>query len=102
VVRGRSGASAQERVEGILDAALLLAADGISGVSTRAVAREAHVSLGLVNYYYQDKRDASRALDLCWDEGSGLGRRSPAGDRRLPSLTPHESPARRVPAFRRV
>ncbi|GAB6987649.1 TetR/AcrR family transcriptional regulator [Nocardioides pyridinolyticus] len=40
----------------ILDAALeLLAAGGISAVSMRAVAREAGVSLGLVNYHYDDK-----------------------------------------------
>jgi TetR/AcrR family transcriptional regulator, cholesterol catabolism regulator len=40
----------------ILDAVLrLLAQQGISGVSMRAVAREAGVALGLVNYYYDDK-----------------------------------------------
>jgi TetR/AcrR family transcriptional regulator, cholesterol catabolism regulator len=40
----------------ILQAALtLLARQGISGVSMRAVAREAGVALGLVNYYYADK-----------------------------------------------
>ncbi|MBB2995725.1 AcrR family transcriptional regulator [Paeniglutamicibacter cryotolerans] len=40
----------------ILDAVLtLLAQHGISGVSMRAVASEAGVSLGLVNYYYSDK-----------------------------------------------
>jgi AcrR family transcriptional regulator len=33
----------------------LLARHGISGVSMRAVAREAGVALGLVNYYYADK-----------------------------------------------
>jgi TetR/AcrR family transcriptional regulator, cholesterol catabolism regulator len=33
----------------------LLAQRGISGVSIRAVAREAGVALGLVNYYYDDK-----------------------------------------------
>jgi len=56
VVRGRTDANPQERVEGILDAALrLLATHGIAGVSMRAVAREADVGLGLVNYYYTDK-----------------------------------------------
>jgi len=56
VVRGRSDANPQERVAGILDAALrLLATHGIAGVSMRAVAREADVGLGLVNYYYTDK-----------------------------------------------
>ena len=40
----------------ILEAALgLLSQHGISGVSMRAVAREAGVALGLVNYYYGDK-----------------------------------------------
>jgi len=40
----------------ILEAVLsLLSRRGISGVSMRAVAREANVALGLVNYYYQDK-----------------------------------------------
>lgn len=40
----------------ILDAVLgLLARRGISGVSMRAVAGEANVSLGLVSYYYEDK-----------------------------------------------
>lgn len=56
MVRGRSDANPQERVAGILDAALrLLATHGIAGVSMRAVAREADVGLGLVNYYYTDK-----------------------------------------------
>ena len=40
----------------ILEAVIyLLARDGISGVSMRAVAREAGVALGLVNYYFEDK-----------------------------------------------
>ena len=40
----------------ILEAVLtLLARRGISGVSMRAVASEANVALGLVNYYYEDK-----------------------------------------------
>ncbi len=40
----------------ILEAVLtLLARDGIAGVSMRAVAREAGVALGLVNYYFTDK-----------------------------------------------
>lgn len=44
------------REERILDAVLiLLARRGISGVSMRAVARQAGVALGLVNYYYGDK-----------------------------------------------
>jgi len=40
----------------ILEATLgLLASHGISGVSMRAVAREAKVALGLVHYYFDDK-----------------------------------------------
>jgi TetR/AcrR family transcriptional regulator, cholesterol catabolism regulator len=40
----------------ILEAVLsLLSGRGISGVSMRAVAREANVALGLVNYYFEDK-----------------------------------------------
>ncbi|MFJ9631761.1 TetR/AcrR family transcriptional regulator [Streptomyces sp. NPDC101175] len=46
----------KDRQERILDAVLdLLAQRGISGVSMRAVAREAGVALGLVNYYFDDK-----------------------------------------------
>lgn len=44
------------RQEQILDAVLaLLSRHGISGVSMRAVARQAGVALGLVSYYYADK-----------------------------------------------
>jgi AcrR family transcriptional regulator len=40
----------------ILEAVLsLLSREGISGVSLRAVAREAGVALGLVHYYFDDK-----------------------------------------------
>ena len=40
----------------ILDAALaVLARNGISGVSMRAVARQAGLSVGLANYYFDDK-----------------------------------------------
>lgn len=46
----------KDRQERILDAVLrLLATGGISAASMRAVSREAGVSLGLVNYYYEDK-----------------------------------------------
>lgn len=45
-----------DKEEQILDAVLtLLAEKGIAGVSIRAVASEAGVGLGLVNYYYSDK-----------------------------------------------
>jgi TetR/AcrR family transcriptional regulator, cholesterol catabolism regulator len=46
----------RDRQARILDAALaILARKGISGVSMRAVAGEAGVALGLVNYYFTDK-----------------------------------------------
>lgn len=52
----------KDRQERILDAVVrLLAQRGISAVSMRAVAREAGVSLGLVNYYYEDKTSLIRA-----------------------------------------
>lgn len=42
--------------ERILDATLaVLARDGVAGVSMRAVAREAGVSLGLANYHFEGK-----------------------------------------------
>ncbi|WP_258064666.1 TetR/AcrR family transcriptional regulator [Arthrobacter sp. ZGTC131] len=51
-----------DRPSRILEAALeLLSRHGISGVSMRAVAREAGVALGLVNYYYEDKSSLIRA-----------------------------------------
>ena len=56
---------AEEKVDRqarILEAVLnLLTRHGISGVSLRAVAREAGVALGLVNYYYEDKTSLIRA-----------------------------------------
>lgn len=52
----------KDRQERILDAVvLLLGQRGISAVSMRAVAREAGVSLGLVNYHYADKTSLIRA-----------------------------------------
>ncbi|MFB0837932.1 MULTISPECIES: TetR/AcrR family transcriptional regulator [unclassified Arthrobacter] len=51
-----------DRQSRILDAAMdLLSRHGISGVSMRAVAREAGVALGLVNYYFDDKTTLIRA-----------------------------------------
>lgn len=48
--------SAKDRRSRLLDAVLqILAAQGIAGVSMRAVAREAGVALGLVHYYFDDK-----------------------------------------------
>jgi AcrR family transcriptional regulator len=53
----------------ILEAALrLLARDGISGVSMRAVAREAGVAVGLVHYYYVDKTSLIAAVLLRVEE----------------------------------
>lgn len=74
-----------DRQSRILEAALeLLSRHGISGVSMRAVAREAGVALGLVNYYYDDKTSLIRAALHRVDEH----------DLRLiapdPSLTPDE------------
>ncbi|MFJ3956862.1 TetR/AcrR family transcriptional regulator [Arthrobacter sp. NPDC090010] len=52
-----------DRQSRILDAVLeLLSRHGISGVNMRAVAREAGVALGLVNYYYADKQSLIRAV----------------------------------------
>ncbi|MBB3042973.1 TetR/AcrR family transcriptional regulator [Nocardioides sp. LMS-CY] len=51
-----TSAPGKDRQERILDAVVeLLSHGGISSVSMRAVAREAGVSLGLVNYHYADK-----------------------------------------------
>lgn len=51
-----------DRQSRILEAALdLLSRHGISGINMRAVAREAGVALGLVNYYYEDKSSLIRA-----------------------------------------
>ena len=48
--------AARDREADILDAVLVvLARDGIRGVSMRAVATEAGVSLGLASYYFNDK-----------------------------------------------
>lgn len=59
---GPGAAPEKDRQERILDAVVrLLAQRGISGVSMRAVAREAGVSLGLVNYHYDDKASLIRA-----------------------------------------
>lgn len=62
-------ADRNDREQRILDAALmLLAHHGISGVSMRAVAKEAGVSLGLVNYYYADKTALVSAVLLRVEE----------------------------------
>lgn len=57
-----SNAPWKDRDERILDAVLrLLAQHGISGVSIRAVGREAGVAPGLVGYYFEDKAALIRA-----------------------------------------
>ncbi|NEB02720.1 TetR/AcrR family transcriptional regulator [Streptomyces sp. SID13726] len=59
----------KDRQERILDAVLtLLSRHGISGVSMRAVAREAGVALGLVNYYFEDKTGLISAALRCIEE----------------------------------
>jgi TetR/AcrR family transcriptional regulator, cholesterol catabolism regulator len=57
-----TGGDRTDRQSRILEAVIdLLARDGISGVSMRAVAREAGVALGLVNYHFQDKTSLIKA-----------------------------------------
>jgi TetR/AcrR family transcriptional regulator, cholesterol catabolism regulator len=52
-----------DRQSRILEATIdLLGREGIAGVSIRAVAREAGVALGLVNYYFEDKTSLIRAV----------------------------------------
>lgn len=78
----------------ILDAVLtLLSRHGIGGVSMRAVAREAGVALGLVNYHYDDKTSLIRAA-LRRIEEQDIALVEPD-----PSLPPHE---RLRAALRRV
>jgi AcrR family transcriptional regulator len=64
----------RDRVADILDAALaVLARDGIGGVSMRAVAREAGVSVGLANYHFTDKTSLiAAALRRIGDEDLGI------------------------------
>ena len=69
-----------DRQARILQAAIdLLAREGISGVSMRAVAREAGVALGLVNYHFEDKTSLIRAaLHRIEEQDLGDGRGGPA------------------------
>lgn len=58
----RSRVEKVDRQERILQAVIdLLAEQGIAGVSMRAVARRADVSLGLLSYHYEDKASLVRA-----------------------------------------
>lgn len=85
-------AGEKDREERILDATLaLLAEHGISGVSIRAVSRQAGVALGLVNYYYGDKvglisaalrRIEEHDVALVADPGGAGGPRGSGGDPR--------------------
>jgi AcrR family transcriptional regulator len=62
MVKGEAENGAVDRQGRILEATIrLLARDGISGVSMRAVSREAGVALGLVNYHFEDKLTLIRA-----------------------------------------
>ncbi len=62
MTKQRAEVPEKDRQERILDAVVaLLGSHGISGVTMRAVAREAGVALGLVNYYYEDKSSLIRA-----------------------------------------
>jgi AcrR family transcriptional regulator len=56
--QAKQGARQERILQAVLD---LLARDGVSGVSMRAVAREAGVALGLVSYHYDDKVSLIRA-----------------------------------------
>ncbi len=83
-----------DRQSRILEAALaLLSRHGISGVNMRAVAREAGVALGLVNYYFEDKSSLIRAALNRIDES----------DLRLVAPDPGSPPAEQLQkALRRV
>jgi AcrR family transcriptional regulator len=62
VAAGEADGAKVDRQTRILDAVIdLLAREGISGVSMRAVAREAGVALGLVNYHFADKTGLIKA-----------------------------------------
>jgi AcrR family transcriptional regulator len=69
-----------DRQARILDAVVrLLARGGISAVSMRAVSREAGVSLGLVNYHYDDKTNLiAAALRRIEEEDVELVRPDPS------------------------
>lgn len=59
---GEADGDKVDRQGRILEAVIdLLAREGIAGVSMRAVAREAGVALGLVNYHFEDKTSLIRA-----------------------------------------
>lgn len=91
---GQEHPAVSGRDQRILDAVLsVLSQHGIAGVSIRAVAKQAGVSLGLVNYYYADKVSLIRAA-LQRIEAQDIALLDPD-----PSMPPLE---RLVAALRRV
>lgn len=66
--------TATDKRERILEAVLaVLARNGISGVTMRAVAREAEVALGLATYYFEDKDGlVAAALERIADSDAAL------------------------------
>ncbi|MEO0493158.1 MAG: TetR/AcrR family transcriptional regulator [Actinomycetota bacterium] len=72
--------SAADKRERILEAALaVLGRDGISGVTMRAVAREADVALGLATYHFEDKAGlVVAALERIADGDAALVEPDPA------------------------
>lgn len=89
MTKALSDPPAKDRQERILDAVLsLLTQRGISGVSIRAVAREAGVALGLVNYYYEDKTSLiSAALRHIEEQDLALVRSEPGSSPEADLLT---------------
>jgi TetR/AcrR family transcriptional regulator, cholesterol catabolism regulator len=82
---GEAGSETVDRQGRILEATIeLLAREGIAGVSMRAVAREAGVALGLVNYHFEDKVSLIRAA-LCRVEEQDLAMVEPD-----PNLAPRD------------
>lgn len=80
--RRPAGGALGEKEERILDAVLaVLAQHGISGVSMRAVAREAGVALGLATYYFTDKTTlVAAALERLGAQDAQLLEGDPAAD----------------------
>lgn len=65
----RTTSERPDRQQLILDAAItILGTDGASGLSMRAVAKQAGVSLGLVNYHYEDKASLIKAALHTFEE----------------------------------
>ena len=73
-----------DKRERILEAVLaVLARNGISGVTMRAVAQEAEVALGLATYYFEDKDGlVAAALERIADGDAALVEPTPGADDR--------------------